>query len=295
MVKPLHKTGGPYTQEQKKYIRNYFRSKRAEDIARDLGVGIRGVKDYIKRELGGIKARQVNVDLDITTREYWSEIKSQYTKDELKMFIFHWNNIISQFQDDILHTEELQIIDVIRLEISIDRTQRHEKEVLDEINNVKIQVDIEQHKGEPVDESELIKYQTKLFQFERQMAVLQQQRDATSKQFLDLIKEKKQLLGKLRATRADRIETIESTRGTFNALIRKLNEDIEFRKNIGSEIEKIRLSSCLEFQRLSSVHQFQDLEWDRCILNSETILLEDNEQAKIDYIEIKPKEVKIED
>lgn len=280
------KTGGPYTATQKKYIRNHFRSKRAEDIATDLNVGTRGVKEYIKRELGGIRAKEVNVDLDITTREYWTEIKSQYTKDELKMFIFHWNNIISQFQDDILFTEELQIVDLIRLEISIDRTQRHEKEVIDEIGVAKALLTEEQNKPQSDDPEEKIKQQTKCMGLERQLSIAQNDRGKTSEQFIELSKLKRELLTKLRAGRSDRISLVESTRGTFGSLIKRLNEDAKFRRDTGILIEKIRLASFLEYERLSSSHQFQDLEYDKPILNSETVLLEDDEKPVTDYVEI---------
>lgn len=280
------KVGGPYTTIQKKYIRNHFRSKRAEDIAAELNVGVRGVKEYIKRELGGIRAREVNVDLDITTREYWTEIKSQYTKDELKMFIFHWNNIVSQFQEDILFTEELQVVDLIRLEISIDRTQRHEKDILDEISTTKALLEEEQKKPLSENPEERIQQQTRTMGLERQLNLAQNERGKTSEQFIELTKLKKDLLSRIKGSRSDRVERIENSRGTFSSLIRKLNEDTNFRKKIGQEIEKLRLASCLEFERLSTSHQFQDGEWDKCILNSETVLLEDDEKPINDYKEI---------
>lgn len=280
------KTGGPYTAAQKKYIRNHFRSKRAEDIATDLNVGARGVKEYIKRELGGIRAREVNVDLDITTREYWSEIKNQYTKDELKMFIFHWNNIIHQFQDDILFTEELQIVNLVQLEIGISRLQKREKEILDEVNKLKALLLVEQEQLPSDDPEERIKQQTRSMGIERQLSINTNELGKTSDNFIELSKLKKELLSKLKGSRSDRIENIENTRGTFSSLIKKLNENVQFRKETGILIEKLRLASCLEYERLSGLHTYQDGEIDYPILNSETVMLEDGQCVETDYKEI---------
>lgn len=285
--KPI-KRGGPYTGSQQRYIRDHFRIHTPEAIGKELGLNPKGIKAYIKKNLGGSKVRKLDIDLDITAREYWPEIKAQYTKDELKTFIFHWNNIIAQFQQDVLHTEEFQIIDVIRVEIAIDRCQKHEKEILDQIQAYQSELAELKQQEEPSDEMELAKFQNKCMQLERQLAIAQEQRANCASQVIEHLKLKKELLNKLRALRSDRVQAVEANRGTFSDLIRKLNEDIKYRQNIGREIEKIRLASCLEFERLTALHTYQDGELDSPILNSETVMFDENIKPSMDYKEITP-------
>ena len=64
---------------------------------------------------------------DLTFRPYWVELQQQFTDDELKLFQYHWARIISQFKDDIIPTEELQVVDLIKLELLMNRALKHNK------------------------------------------------------------------------------------------------------------------------------------------------------------------------
>jgi hypothetical protein len=46
---------------------------------------------------------------------YWREIQKQFDENEQELFLYHWSRIISQFRDDVLPTEELQVIDAIKI------------------------------------------------------------------------------------------------------------------------------------------------------------------------------------
>ena len=49
------------------------------------------------------------------------------------MFEFHFKKMWSQFKDDVFHTEEMQIIDTIKLEILMNRILKSQRDNLEEV------------------------------------------------------------------------------------------------------------------------------------------------------------------
>jgi hypothetical protein len=56
------------------------------------------------------------------------------------MFLYHWGRIISQFKDDVLPTEELQIIDTIKLDILMNRILRTQYETNKTISELELKM-----------------------------------------------------------------------------------------------------------------------------------------------------------
>ena len=71
---------------------------------------------------------------DLTFRPYWVELKQQFTEGELELFKYHWARIISQFKDDVIPTEELQVVDLIKLELLMNRSLKYNKENIEQIS-----------------------------------------------------------------------------------------------------------------------------------------------------------------
>src|SRR5690606_2220902 len=80
---------------------------------------------FIERTIENVLKEQnllgVEDDFDIRKRPYWKELKKQFNTAELNSFIYHWGKIIGQFRGDILHTEEVQILDAIKLQIMMEQ------------------------------------------------------------------------------------------------------------------------------------------------------------------------------
>ena len=75
---------------------------------------------------------------DLTFRPYWIELQQQFTEDELKLFQYHWARIISQFKDDVIPTEELQVVDLIKLELLMNRALKHNKDNIEQLSLIHI-------------------------------------------------------------------------------------------------------------------------------------------------------------
>src|SRR6056300_710960 len=124
---------GRISKEEESIIEQSIGTMSYEEIAQKLDRDPESVQNFIKRKfkVGATNEEQAAFELD--ERPYWVEIKNQFTDDELKLFRYHWARIISQFRDDVIPTEELQVVDLIKMEILMNRALKSNKENIEQI------------------------------------------------------------------------------------------------------------------------------------------------------------------
>jgi hypothetical protein len=87
-----------------------------------------------------------------------------------------------------------------------------------------------------------------------------------------MLKEKNTILEKMKATRDARIKHIESGKHSFVGWMRQLLDNPERRLAVGRDMEKMRLATQVEFERLSDYHEYEDGEVDQPLLTPERVL-----------------------
>jgi hypothetical protein len=175
----------------------------------------------------------------------------------------------SQFKDDVFHTEEMQIIDTIKLEILMNRILRSQHENQEEINlNDQL---VRNEKSRDKDQRD-VDY---IMNLERQIAVLRASQETLSKDYKDLQARKATMLKDLKGTREQRIKAIEDSKQTFASFIKQIATSDEFRDKIGIEMEKMRLASEKEKERLSEYFTYEDGNVDQPFLTPETVIKKD--------------------
>lgn len=282
MVEPK---AGPWSKKDKQYISDQAGKRTPEEIAAKLGRNPKRVKDYMTKQ--GLMKYYYKEDLEqdqlqnIRKSRYWETLKKEFTDEELDSFEYHWQNIVRQFRDDILHTEELQIVDAIKLQIMMDRSQIRQKEIAEQIDNLKKKILDEEAKAAP-DEK-------KLERMSRDISTLYSGIEAHSKDHVILLKEKNQALQKLKATREQRIQQIESSKETLVGWVKQLYTNPKKRYELGINMEKMRIATEAEYKRLSEYHTYADGTVDKPILNEETVqdwtdstLIDTEEKEKVD-------------
>jgi hypothetical protein len=172
----------------------------------------------------------------------------------------------SQFKDDVFHTEEMQIIDTIKLEILMNRILKSQQENQTEISANETIVRNEKTRDPDQRDMDLI------MNLERQVAVLRASQETLSKDYKDLQARKATMLKDLKGTREQRIKAIEDSKQTFASLVKQIATDSEFRRNIGIEMEKMRLAAEKEKERLSEYHTYEDDTVDQPFLTPETLI-----------------------
>lgn len=235
------------------------------DIALKLN---RSIKSILKR----VSFIDANKTLDIRDTEQWAVLKGQFSKEEQDMFIYHWKEIILQFRDDVPHTEKMQIIDLIKVDIIMNRLLTQERQQKLDLEELRELCDKEKEKEFADQDSNLI------FNYERQIGFAMAAQTDVHKSFEVLLKDKKQMLAAMKATREQRIKRIEDSKETIVGWMRNLLLHPEERLQVGIDMEKMRLAMDVECGRLSAWHEYEDGVLDQPFLTPSTVM---NDQGHV--------------
>lgn len=256
---------GPWSKTEKDFIAAHHDKKSAEEIAAILRRNKDVVADYIHEHFGSaFKETAKSAEYNIQLSPVWKELEQQFTKDELQLFLFHWGRIISQFRDDVYPTEELQVIDTIKLEILMSRSMKNQQKCVQDVLQAENLLQLEVQKGIAAD-SQVIN------SLRQQIASLRAAQDVLGKQHNEYLKQKNDILKNMKATRDARIQILESSKENFAGWMRKLISDKELRIKMGRDLEKMRLASLNSLEKFSEYHKYIDGDLDRPILNEHTV------------------------
>lgn len=260
---------GRLSKSEWEYIDRHYKEMTIDQLAEKMDRSPDPIIAYLNKTGQGSNQKNTLIaqaENDIKTKPYWKELKQQFSEEELELFIAHWKDIIAQFRKDVLATEELQIIDVIKLEILMNRALREQKENADLISDY--QDEINDLRNQPL-EGETLERITEL---ERNIAMCRAARPQLTTEYKDLQTKKSALFKDLKATREQRIAKLEDTKESFAGLIRKLNSDPDFIKEQNEYMEKMRLAVLEERKRLGDYHNYDDGMVDQPLLNSDNVL-----------------------
>ena len=239
-----------------------------DDIASQLDRDPKSIREWIGEKIGfsAKQKKEAAVANELKSKPYYKELIHQFSSEELEMFEFHFKKMWSQFKDDVFHTEEMQIIDTIKLEVLMNRILRSQR---------KGQLAISTFEQLVLEEKAVDKDQRDMdyvIQLERQVAILRASQETLSKDYKDLQARKATMLKDLKGTREQRIKAIEDSKQTFASLVKQIATDKSFRTKIGVDMEKMRLAMEKEKERLSEYHEYLDGTVDQPLLTPETLL-----------------------
>jgi hypothetical protein len=262
---------GRFSNEEMQFIEANAEVLSFEEIAVSLDRDPEGVKKWIAKNIGfsAKQKKEAAVANELKSKPYYRELKHQFSEEELELFEFHFKKMWSQFKDDVFHTEEMQIINTIKLEILMNRILRSQQENQSQIATYEGLVREEKAVDRDQRDTEYI------MQLERQCAVLRASQETLSKDYKDLQTRITSSLKDLKGTREQRIKQIEDSKQTFGSLVKQIASDYDFRTNIGIEMEKMRLATQVEKERLSEYHEYEDGTVDQPFLTPETLIRND--------------------
>ena len=273
-TKKISNAKGRLSKSEWDYIEKNCEKMNADQIAHNLKRDIAPIRTYLQKigKTNNKKAAfEIQAEYDIKTRPFWKELQGQFSKDELEMFLYHWKQIIAQFRRDVLATEELQIIDTIKLEVLMNRSLREQQETIVTVRGLEEQLQEEEAKAVADRDKEFF------FSLQRQVASLRAAKEALSRDYKELQTKKSAMFKDLKATREQRVQKLESNKTTFAGLISKLLQDPEFFEAQGREMELARMASIGAKRELSGYHTFADGKVDRILLNESSVMEEDDE------------------
>ena len=258
---------GRYSVEDMKFIEANAEVLSPEEIAEAIERDPDSVRDWIGKNIGfsAKQKKEAAVANELKSKPYYRELIHQFAAEELEMFEFHFKKMWSQFKDDVFHTEEMQIIDTIKLEILMNRILKSQQENQTQI--VTYETLVREEKAVDKDQRDM----DMIVSLERQIAMIRASQETLSKDYKDLQTRKATMLKDLKGTREQRIKAIEDSKMTFASLVKKLATDPQYRNDIGVEMEKMRLAMEIEKERLSDYVQYEDGIVDQPFLTPETL------------------------
>lgn len=264
---------GRLTYDETQYITENYPKLDYRTIAANLDRDMYSIRAWIDKHIGIANGK--NGISELKKKPYWAELQNQFTKEELEMFQFHWGQMWNQFKDDVFHTEEMQIVDTIKLEILMNRDLRAQADNVRQVADLAEEIEKRRKKvGKCADLEEREAIWKEIVNLERQKSALEAGREAISRNFKDLQTKKASMIKDLKGTREQRIKAIEDSKQTFGALLKKIVTDSEFRKAVGREMEKMRLAAEIERARLAQPHIYGDGMKDQPFLTAETLVNE---------------------
>lgn len=279
MTEQKKRKRGPWSKAEKDFIAAHAAEMSVEEISLELDREPDAINKYIRTTLGlrikkENKSAVLSSGTDIENTLIWKELEQEFTKEELNTFIYHWNRIIVQFKEDVFPTEEMQIIDAIKLEIMMGRSAKIQKENIQQIRDIQSEIlKLKSMIDPPMDGTLEI--------LEKNLIAHKSAYSLADKEFNDLLQRKSAILKELKGTRDQRLKRIEDSKTTFNGWMAQLLNDTTMRKDLGIYIEKIRLAMNLEEKRLTVPFQYTETEVDLPILNDKVLArLEEEEKEK---------------
>ena len=265
---------GRISKEEEKFIRENL-NLGFESLATELDRDPESVLGFIKKKVakGDFYTpdwmeepdSEEQAQFDLTFRPYWNELRQQFTEDELKLFQYHWARIISQFKDDVIPTEELQVVDLIKLELLMNRSLKNIKENIEQISS--FEGLIQQLRAVDADQQD----RDEIFNLERQVASLKASQESLNKDYRELQAKKNSMLKEMKATREQRVKRLEDSKQTFTSWLAYLVSNPDVARGYGVEMEKMRLAMDKQKERLSAYHKYQDDLVDQPFLTPETV------------------------
>ena len=247
-----------------------------EAIATELNRTSDSVLEFIKRKVAEGKfespswlseavSNEEQAQFDLQFRPYWTELKQQFTEGELELFQYHWARIISQFKDDVIPTEELQVVDLIKLELLMNRSLKNNKDNVEQISLLEGEINAIRAQG--VDDER----REEIYNMERQVASLKASQESLNKDYRELQTKKNSMLKEMKATREQRVKRLEDSKQNFTSWMAYLISNPDVARSYGIEMEKMRLSMKKEQERLSKFHKYQDEQVDQPFLTPDTV------------------------
>jgi hypothetical protein len=260
---------GRMSKHEWNFIETNAEKKSASEIAKLMGRDIETVLLHLKK-IGKSPnkkgAFEVQAEYDIKSRPFWGDLKKQFSSEELDLFLYHWKQIIAQFRKDVTSTEEMQIIDAIKMEVLMTRALIEQQQTISQVSQLEAQLSIEEYKPAAERDKELY------FSLQRQIASLRAAKEALGRDYKELQSKKSALIKDLKGTRDQRVQKLESDKRTFSGLIGKLLADPDFFAEQGRQMELMRLASINVRAELGSYHTYSDGVIDIPLLTPESVM-----------------------
>lgn len=266
----LTRKRGKLSNEEMNYIRQNCFDLPLEEIANNLNRTVSPVKKFIDKE--NLKARDLTDDehllSTLRTKYYFHELKRQFSDAEIIFFEHNWIDFYKQFNEDVTHTEEMQILEVIRTEILINRSMEDRQQIMEQIDVMTNLIDAEMDKPEELQDVSAVAM------FQTQLGALIGSKSSYINEHEKLLTKKERYLKDLKGTREQRKRVADDAKTNFSLWMRQL-DTLEAKEREGYDMEVQAIAADKARERMSDFHEYEDGEVDQPLLNTDTVMDEE--------------------
>ena len=260
---------GKLSKAEMNYIKQNCFDVSIKEIAKELNRTEAPIRKFIDKE--NLKMRNMSDDehllVGLRGRYYYKELQKQFQDAELIFFEHQWVDYFRQFSEDVTHTEEMEILEVIRTEVLINRGMEDRQEVLQNIERLNKLIEDEMDKPMALRDTQA------LASFQTQLGAAISSKSAYINEHEKLLTKKERLLKDLKGTREQRKRTADDAKTNFSSWLRQLDDE-DTRKAEEFDMEAHRVAANKASERLADYHEYEDGVVDQPILNSDTLIEE---------------------
>lgn len=206
-------------------------------------------------------------------KHYWKELQLHFFDDELEYFEEQWTHLMHQFREDLTAAEENQVIKLITTDILINRSLREKKSLAISLNKRQKMID-KICDGDNASAEALMA----IAEAETFMELTRAQIKNLTKEHNDLLDKYQKLHKDLKVTRDQRKRVADDGKKTWSDLL-KLVEDEDAKEKEGEMAAIISHAAEKSLEKMSEYHSYIDGEVDIPILNSNTVMKEDDDET----------------
>lgn len=254
---------GKFSLEELAYIDQNRFDLTAEEIATTLGRSV----EVIRRRIYQMAIETpVSEELFVILRgkNYYREIKKQFTSEELVFFELQWMDYYNQFNQDVTHTEEMQMVELIRTEILINRAMKIRMDSEGAIASLTKLINVELSR--PKDQQDI----NAISIYQQQIGSIMGAQSASISEHDKLVTKKEKYLREIKGTREQRKKVADDAKQNFTMWL-KLIDNLAVQEIEGHNIAVHAKAAEKAKERLSELHEYEDGEVDYPILNHETL------------------------
>lgn len=247
-----------------------------EEIAKKIDRTIKPVEKFINQrglhKGGGSEEveEQNRLRKTLHLRKYWGDLNKQFNNDELRYFESAWIDLMAQFREDVLFSEELQIKQLITIDILLSRSMKERKLQINEVEKLQdllekeYAVDITQRDGSTI------------AMLEQQLALVRSSISSYTSEYAKLLEKQQSLQKDLKSTRDQRIKRVEDSKSSWAGYLRAIEDEV-LRLKEGDQAEIMKLAKDKAKADLYEYHIYADGKGDRPLLNAESVELDQGE------------------
>lgn len=266
----MAKFKGPLSNDDRQFVLKNMNNMSISEMAEKLEKNPVLIEKVIRTYTAMPNIANDSVRWRLKKSNHWKQLKQAFTESELSYIEDEYVVIINQFQENVVPTEEVQILDFIKTSVLQQRNLEAKRRISDSLDSyAKMVQDIEDSYGNNFSEM-TEEDKNRIMDLKNKEAACRQAESARTTEWLALQKEKDVLYDKLMGSRDQRVKEALNTKVSFLSHVKELLERDRQEKD-SRIIGLYKKSVNKEYDRLRQPHAFADKVIDNPILNSDVV------------------------